>query len=197
MNKNMSLEELNVIDAFSLFRVNENATNEEIKKAYRKLATLYHPDINQDDIDANEKIQIINLSYEKVKNEEARTNYKRTKYNQEKRAYEDFLRNQHVSTDQGNTPEEEEHATHQENQGILFDETAQEDKDFEEFLAAKGDTYKGIYEMYFDQLMSLEVDSTDQCMDQKRMKQTIRKLAIEYTDNYVEQVSSNEANRRR
>lgn len=44
--------------------VNKDATDQEIKKAYRKLAMKYHPDKNQGDKDAEEKFKEINEAYE-------------------------------------------------------------------------------------------------------------------------------------
>ena len=49
---------------------NENATDEEIKKAYRKLAKKYHPDLNPGDEAAAKKMQEINAAYEQIKNPE-------------------------------------------------------------------------------------------------------------------------------
>lgn len=54
--------------------VNENASADEIKKAYRKLARKYHPDINKEE-SAVEKFKEINAAYEVLSDAEKKTQY--------------------------------------------------------------------------------------------------------------------------
>ncbi|HFU75661.1 MAG TPA: J domain-containing protein, partial [Arcobacter sp.] len=54
--------------------ISENATADEIKKAYRKLARKYHPDINKDE-SAVEKFKEINAAYEVLSDEEKKAQY--------------------------------------------------------------------------------------------------------------------------
>ncbi len=54
--------------------INENASADEIKKAYRKLARKYHPDINKDE-DAQEKFKEINAAYEVLSDPEKKAQY--------------------------------------------------------------------------------------------------------------------------
>ncbi len=54
--------------------VNENATQSEIKKAYRSLAKQYHPDINKTP-EAEEKFKEINAAYEVLGDEEKKAQY--------------------------------------------------------------------------------------------------------------------------
>jgi len=54
--------------------VSENASAEEIKKAYRKLARKYHPDINKDP-EAQDKFKEINAAYEVLSDSEKKAQY--------------------------------------------------------------------------------------------------------------------------
>jgi DnaJ like chaperone protein len=62
----------NLESAYSALEITPAATDEEIKKAYRKMAVKYHPDkvaYLGDDLknQANEKFQQLNAAYEKIK----------------------------------------------------------------------------------------------------------------------------------
>lgn len=60
---------------YEILEVNENATQEEIKKSYRKLAKKYHPDINSGDPEAENKFKEINGAYEVLGDKEKRKKY--------------------------------------------------------------------------------------------------------------------------
>ena len=55
-------------DPYKVLGVSPNASDEEIKRAYRALAKKYHPDRNPGDEEAAKKMQQINAAYEQIKN---------------------------------------------------------------------------------------------------------------------------------
>ena len=59
---------------YEILGVNSDATQDEIKKAYRKLARKYHPDVNKD-AGAEEKFKEINGAYEVLGDETKRKQY--------------------------------------------------------------------------------------------------------------------------
>jgi len=63
------------IDYYEILGVNKNASEKEIKKAYRKLARKYHPDLNPNDKEANKKFQQINEANEVLSDPEKRKKY--------------------------------------------------------------------------------------------------------------------------
>ena len=63
------------IDYYKILGISKDATQEDIKKAYRKLARKYHPDLNKDNPNAQEKFQEINEANEVLSNPEKRKRY--------------------------------------------------------------------------------------------------------------------------
>ena len=57
-------------DPYKVLGVSPDASDEDIKKAYRRLAKQYHPDRNPGDAAAAKKMQEINAAYEQIKNPE-------------------------------------------------------------------------------------------------------------------------------
>lgn len=62
-------------DYYEILGVKKDATPEEIKKTYRKLALKYHPDRNSSDGDAEKKFKEINEAYQVLSNTEKRARY--------------------------------------------------------------------------------------------------------------------------
>ena len=63
------------IDYYKVLELDKNATKSDIKKAYRKLARKYHPDLNPNDTAAQKKFQQINEAQEVLIDPEKRKKY--------------------------------------------------------------------------------------------------------------------------
>ncbi len=55
--------------ACKILEVEEDASKERLKKAYRRAAMKYHPDHNQDDPEANKKFTLVRCAYELLAND--------------------------------------------------------------------------------------------------------------------------------
>lgn len=72
-------------DYYQILQVDKNASDKDIKRAYRKLARQYHPDKNPNNKAAEEKFKEINEAYEVLGNPE-----NRAKYDQLGRSYQRY-----------------------------------------------------------------------------------------------------------
>ncbi len=62
-------------DYYNVLGIDKNATSDEIKKAYRKLAKKYHPDANPNNKNAEEKFKEVSEAYEVLGDTEKRKKY--------------------------------------------------------------------------------------------------------------------------
>ena len=69
---------MNSIDYYKILGLSQDATDEEIKKAYHKLAKKYHPDENNNE--ESETFKLINEAYRVLSNKESRSNYNSSSY---------------------------------------------------------------------------------------------------------------------
>ncbi|RZA02226.1 MAG: J domain-containing protein [Sphingobacteriaceae bacterium] len=91
------------IDYYKILGVDKNASDKDIKNAYRKLARQYHPDLNPNDETAHKKFQELNEANEVLSDPEKRKKYDKYGENwQHGEAYEQQARQQQQSRQQYN-----------------------------------------------------------------------------------------------
>lgn len=64
-------------DYYSILGVSPKASSKQINRAYRALARKYHPDVNKDDMQAEEKMKKINAAYDVLMEQDKRAQYDR------------------------------------------------------------------------------------------------------------------------
>lgn len=65
-------------DPYAILGVSRDASDEAIKKAYRKLAKKYHPDLNRDNPEAERRFKEIGEAYKILSDKTARADYEKT-----------------------------------------------------------------------------------------------------------------------
>ena len=92
------------IDYYKILGIDKSATDAEVKKAYRKLARKYHPDLNPNDKEAELKFKEVNEANEVLSHPENRKKY--DQYGEEWKHSEEFekQRRQQKSSSRGGQP---------------------------------------------------------------------------------------------
>ena len=87
------------VDYYKVLGLEKNANIDEVKKAYRKMARKFHPDLNPNDKGANKKFQEINEANEVLSDPEKRKKY--DKYGKDWQHAEEFEKAKHSQSRQG------------------------------------------------------------------------------------------------
>lgn len=93
------------IDYYKILEVSKTATETEIKKAYRKLARKYHPDLNPNDKEAERKFKEINEANEVLSHTENRKKY--DQYGENWQHSEEFEKSQQQRQSRGSRGQQE------------------------------------------------------------------------------------------
>ena len=62
-------------DYYEVLGVDKSASEDEIKRAYKKMARKYHPDLNPDNKEAEEKFKEVNEAYEVLSDSDKKARY--------------------------------------------------------------------------------------------------------------------------
>jgi molecular chaperone DnaJ len=64
-------------DYYNILGIDKNASDDQVKKAYRKMAMKYHPDKNGGDTEAESKFKEVAEAYDVLSNPDKKSNYDR------------------------------------------------------------------------------------------------------------------------
>jgi len=134
-------------DYYKILGLNRNANKDEIKKAYRKLARKYHPDVNPDDKTAGAKFSEINEAHEVLSDPE-----KRKKYDQ-------FGANWQQFEQSGGRPQDFNWNQWQSDPGSTYNYRTVTPEEFEELFGGAGG-YSDFFETLFGAAGRRGVDPT-------------------------------------
>jgi DnaJ-class molecular chaperone len=85
-----------MIDPYKTLHVEKNASLNEIKKSYRKLAKQYHPDLNPGNKEAERKFKDISHAFDQIGTEDARAKFNRGETEEQQRhQYEQYQKAHH------------------------------------------------------------------------------------------------------
>ena len=65
------------LDPYTILGISKTASQDEIRKAYRKLAKKYHPDLNPGNKEAEDKFKAISVANELLSDPEKRARFDR------------------------------------------------------------------------------------------------------------------------
>jgi curved DNA-binding protein len=117
---------MDYIDYYKTLEITKSATEAEIKKAYRKLARKYHPDLNPNDKEAEKKFKQINEANEVLSNPENRKKY--DKYGKDWQHADEFEK-------AGYNPNQQQHSGQQSSQDFSgFGGGSFSESDFSDFF---------------------------------------------------------------
>lgn len=117
---------MDYIDYYKTLEITKSATEAEIKKAYRKLARKYHPDLNPNDKEAEKKFKEINEANEVLSNPENRKKY--DKYGKDWKHADEFEK-------AGYNPNQQQRSGQQSSQGFSdFSSGNFSESDFSDFF---------------------------------------------------------------
>jgi DnaJ-class molecular chaperone len=142
-------------DPYEILGISKNASDDEIKKAYRILAKEYHPDLNPNKKEAIIKFKEINTAYKQIENKEAREKFEKGEF--EEHISDSSFRPGPFYNDFQNT---KGHYTHN------FDENAEDL--FESIFSGFKGTVHGIDIPGDDQYYSMEIDLKDAVIGAER-----------------------------